>query len=99
MSLRWGGDTCEDITVLGPDEAPLDEGANGHLPARGAAQAGVAGTLAAKLVHGEGVGGVPSHHSHHKVGTAPVFLCGEMNILKRDPLSELGLMPQLSPPV
>lgn len=71
--------------MLGPDEAPLDEGAYGHIPAGRAAQAWVAGTFAAKLIQGEGVGAVPPHHSHHKVGIAPVLLCREMDILRGAP--------------
>lgn len=61
------GGTCEDVAVLGLDEAPSHEGAHGDVPAGGAAEGRVAGALAPKLVQGEGVGAVPLHHGHHEV--------------------------------
>lgn len=77
MYIHAEGSTCEDVTVLGPDEAPLHQGAHGDVPARGAVERRVAGAFASELVQGEGVGAIPLYHSHHEVGVATVFRCGE----------------------
>ena len=71
-----GGGTCEDVAVPGPDEAPLHEGAHRDVPARGAAEARVAGALAPQLIQGEGIGTVPLHHGHHEVRVTTVLPWG-----------------------
>lgn len=76
MCVSAGGSTCEDVAVPGPDEAPLHKGAHRDVPARGAAEAWVAGALAPQLIQGEGIGAVPLHHSHHEVRVTPVLRWG-----------------------
>lgn len=84
--------TCEDVAVLGPDEAPLHQGSHGHVPAGRAAEGRVAGALAPQLVQREGVRAVPPHQSHHEVRVAPVLRWGWGTPVK--PLSVLS-WPQL----
>ena len=76
MCVSAGGSPCEDVAVPGPDEAPLHKGAHRDVPARGAAEAWVAGALAPQLIQGEGIGAVPLHHSHHEVRVTPVLRWG-----------------------
>lgn len=77
VCVSAGGGTCEDVAVPGPDEAPLHEGTHRDVPARGAAEARVAGALAPQLIQGEGIGAVPLHHGHHEVCVTPVLRWGK----------------------
>lgn len=71
------GGTCEDVAVLGLDEAPLHEGTHRDVPASGAAIGRVAGALALQLIQGEGIGAVPLHQGDHEVRVASILRWGK----------------------